>query len=259
MVNIAKQKSKQDSKHFIRNAFERVHRKLLSELEDAEQTVSHDGTRGSVSETSWIKVLRNYLPNRYAVASGIIIDCEGHTSDQIDVVIYDLQYTPVLLTQEPHQYIPAEAVYAVLEAKPAINKGTLEYAGKKAASVRSLKRTSVPIIHAGGTFPAKALFPIVSCIVAQKVDWKDGFGGTFNQLIGSELLSGDHRVDCGCGLSVGSFDFFDDNRPITIGTKSAGLVFFLFRLLNKLQSLGTVPAIDWNAYADVLKKLDSQQ
>ena len=40
---------------------------------------------------------------------------------------------------------------------------------------------------------------------------------------------------------------------MALGTEEAGLVFFLFRLLGHLQSIGSVPAIDWGAYASVLK------
>ena len=252
MVNIAKRASETEPQQFLRRAFELVHRNLAFDLDRAAQTVGHDGKRGDVSETEWIKLLRSYLPNRYAVADGNVIDSEGRMSEQIDIVIYDLQYTPVLLTQEPHQYIPAEAVYAVLEAKPDINKARLEYAGKKAASVRCLKRTSVPIAHAGGQYPPKPIFPIVSGIVAAGVDWADGFGESFCRVMSSDALSGDNRIDCGCGLSHGAFDTFAEGGEMTFGGREAGLVFFLFRLLNKLQSLGTVPAIDWNAYAKAL-------
>ena len=80
--------------------------------------------------------LRKYLPNRYAVAQGIVVDSNGATSDQIDIIIFDPQYTPTLLDQQSHRFVPAEAVYGVLEAKPVISKQNLEYAGDKAASVR---------------------------------------------------------------------------------------------------------------------------
>lgn len=251
-MNIAKKASTTDGRAFLRDAFARVHTRLSIDLEDAARTVSHDGERGRVTETDWIRVLRSYLPQRYAVNGGIVIDSEGHTSDQIDIVIYDPQYTPVLLTREPHQYIPAEAVYAVLEAKPDITKQRLEYGGKKAESVRRLKRTSVPIAHAGGVFPAKPLFPIVAGIVAARVGWADGFGAGFKRIVEGSKLSGARQIDCGCGLSAGAFDRFSADGRLTVSGPSTGLVFFLFRLLNKLQSLGTVPAIDWNAYASVV-------
>ena len=93
-----------------------------------------------------------YLPKRYAVDSAIVIDSNGKTSDQMDVVIYDPQYTPTLLDQHDHKYIPAEAVYAVMEVKPTVNKGYLDYAGKKAASVRRLNLTSAQISEANARY-----------------------------------------------------------------------------------------------------------
>ena len=149
-----------------------MHNRLAFDLEDAALTVTHDGKRGEVTETDWLNVIRGYLPNRYAVDSGIIIDSEGKTSDQIDIVIYDPHFTPVLLTRESNRYIPAEAVYAVFEAKPNIDKERMEYAGKKAASVRKLKRTSATIVDRGISRPPRPVFDIVSGIVAARV-WTD--------------------------------------------------------------------------------------
>jgi hypothetical protein len=167
----------------------------------------------------------------------------------MDVVIYDCQYTPCLLDQHDHKYIPAEAVYAVLEVKPEINSKYLKYAGGKAKSVRCLHRTSIPIPHAGGApYPPKALFPITAGLIAAGITWKDGFGKTFTKQIGA--LKDDRRLDCVLAVSSAAFDVFE-KKSLIVGGNNA-LVFFLFRLLQKLQSLGTVPAIDWNAYASQL-------
>ena len=78
------------------------------------------------------------------------------------------------MDQSQHRFIPAEAVYAVFEVKPQINKDTLKYAAEKAKSVRALKRTSISIRHAGGEFPAKPTFKIISGIISDRVDWRNG-------------------------------------------------------------------------------------
>ena len=85
MTNIAKRASEADSEKFLREAFERVHTRLAFDLADAASTVTHDGKRGEVTEADWLRVIRSYLPNRYAVESGIVIDSAGKTSDQIDI------------------------------------------------------------------------------------------------------------------------------------------------------------------------------
>jgi hypothetical protein len=204
---------------------------------------------GTVNEEHFISVLRKYLPNRYAVDTGIVIDSTGSVSNQIDAVVYDKQYTPTLLDQESHRYIPAEAIYAVFEVKPTINKQYLDYAGDKAESVRVLHRTSIPIVQASGVIPAKILFPIVAGIIASKIDWVDGFRGETFQSNHSSLVD-NKALDCGLAVSGDCFDMFDS--AITIGPNENVLAYFLFRLLQKLQTLGTVPAIDWNAYAVAL-------
>ncbi|HEU5070611.1 MAG TPA: DUF6602 domain-containing protein [Verrucomicrobiae bacterium] len=249
MSNPAKSVSDKDGKRFLQQAFHEQQKVLQAQLEYAKKTITHDGKCGDVTEKHFLKLLAAYLPNRYAVDSAIVIDSKGQTSDQMDVVIYDCQYTPCLLDQHDHKYIPAEAVYAVLEVKPEINAKYLTYAGKKARSVRRLHRTSIPIPHAGGTpYPPKALFPITAGLIAAEVAWKDGFGKTFAKQFNA--LKGDHRLDCVLAVSSASFDAFE-KKPLVVGGNNA-LVFFLFRLLQKLQSLGTVPAIDWNAYASQL-------
>jgi hypothetical protein len=211
--------------------------------------VTHAGVLGEVNENRFIDVLRRYLPKRYAVDTGIVLDCRGKTSDQIDVIVYDNQYTPTLLDQENHRFIPAEAVYAVFEVKPTINKPYLKYAGDKAASVRRLKRTSVPIVHAGGTLPEKPLFPIVAGIVATDLSWRRGFDSSSFKLA-LRTLDGTHSLDAGLAVSGGCFDTYD--KDLQIGPSNNALAYFLFRFLQKLQSLGTVPAIDWTAYGRVL-------
>jgi hypothetical protein len=164
-------------------------------------------------------------------------------------VIFDRHFTPTLLDQQNHRYIPVEAVYAVFESKPHFDKSYIEYAGDKAASVRKLHRTSVPIAHAGGTFAPKPLFPIIAGIVAAKSSWADGLGEHFLKNLPTEDME---RLDCGCALDDGAFDSFDDCLKV-VGSEGA-LIYFLFRLLARLQSLGTVPAIDWAAYASVINK-----
>ncbi len=247
-MNKAKESSRADGTEFLRGAFVDVQRLLETQLTLSQSTITHDGTMGNVNEGHWLTVFRSYLPNRYAVDSGIIIDSQGHTSDQIDIVIYDLHFTPTLLTQDKHRYIPAEAVYAIFEVKPHIDRKYLEYAANKAESVRRLIRTSVPISHAGGTYGPKKPFEIVAGIVAGKASWIDGLGQSFRREVGS--FKRHQRLDCGCALSDGSFDTFDVRGTLTISPASGALIFFLFRLLGRLQSLGTVPAIDWNAYAE---------
>jgi hypothetical protein len=76
-----------------------------------------------------------------------VIDADGRESDYIDVIIYDRQFTPPVFNK---LYIPAESVYAVLEAKQTLNRESVIYAARKAQSVRLLRRTAAEIVDARG-------------------------------------------------------------------------------------------------------------
>lgn len=246
-----KKRTKKDGAGFLRDAFALERNLLQAQLELSRKSITQSGVLGEVNENRFIDVLRRYLPRRYAVDTGIVLDSLGKTSDQIDVIVYDNQYTPTLLDQESHRFVPAEAVYAIFEVKPAIDKAYLEYAADKAASVRKLKRTSIPIVHAGGTFPKKPLFDILGGIVATEITWKQGFESkAFKRAISG--LQGRRFLDAGLAVSGGCFDHYDGN--IHTGPLGNGLTYFLFRFLQKLQTVGTVPAVDWSAYGSVLSK-----
>lgn len=248
MSNRAKALSETNGKAFLQKAFASEQRRLAANLEASSDCITHNGDMGEVNERYFIDTLRRYLPDRYKIEKAIILDSRGGTTDSIDVVVFDRQYTPTLLDNEKHRYVPAEAVYAVFECKPTIHKDYLEYAADKAASVRRMHRTSVAIPHAGGVYPPKPQIDLVSGIVALNIEWVDGFGSTFTKL--HSKLTDDRRLDCGLAVSGASFDTFDGNY--TFGPKDNALVFFLFRLLKRLQSVGTVPAVDWAAYAQQL-------
>jgi hypothetical protein len=238
-----------DSIKFLRDAFASEQECLAVNLKSSFR-ITHSGDRGEVNEEFFIDFLRAYLPNRYTVEKAIVIDSKGAVSHSIDIVVFDRQYTPTLLDNDKHRYVPAEAVYAVFECKPKIDKGYLEYAGEKVESVRKLYRTSVDIHHAGGVFKAKPLFKIIGGILATDVGWSDGLGETFQ--INHQALAGNRSIDCGFAASGGCFDVFNEEASYTFGPENNSLAFFAFRLLWKLQTLATVPAVDWMAYANNL-------
>lgn len=100
--------------------------------------IHHQGCKGDATEDKWIEFLRTYLPKRYNVDKAMVIDHEGNVSQQIDIVLYDVFFTPFIFNHDGFKYIPAEGVYAVFEVKQDI-KNNIEYAGKKIESVRKLK------------------------------------------------------------------------------------------------------------------------
>lgn len=246
----AKKLSTIDGGRFLREAFAKQQLLLFAKLELAQYSITHHGKRGDVAEKHFIDILEAYLPRRYSVSSGIVIDHKGKTSDQIDIIIYDRQFTPTLLDQHDHKYITAEAVYAIFEVKPTFNKEYLDYAAEKAESVRSLSRTSVPYMNGDKMFPAKPDIEIISGLIAQKMSWSDGFGTAF---MSNHREYRDHqKIDCGLTADGHCFDVFSTDGCVFTNRGGNALICFFFKLLGKLQRTGTVPAVDWESYASQL-------
>lgn len=243
--------------HVIRAAFLQKQRHLLAALEIVPQLTAHGTTIGDDSEANWARVLREFLPGRYGVAKGHVMDSHGATSHQIDLLVYDSQYTPLLAqSSNGDLFVPAEAVYAVFEVKQEMNKDFMEYAGDKIASVRDLHRTSVPIAHAGGEFPAKEPIPILGGLLTTRSGWANLEGRAAVRAV--MRLSGSRRVDLGCALRSVAFNRPDDSidEP-EYSELDTTLLFFLFRLFNRLQKLGTVAAVDIGAYMNRLDLSDA--
>ncbi|WP_031552623.1 DUF6602 domain-containing protein [Parvularcula oceani] len=229
-------------------------RKLLSELHDDIQsrlnrvrsTMGHPVSKGDASEAVWLELLNEYLPKRYQADKAFVVDSDGKFSEQIDVVVYDRQYSPFIFKYEGEKIIPAESVYAVFEAKQAINLGQLQYAMKKVASVRALKRTSLPIPHAGGTYPAKPLIPIYGGLLTFESDWSPPLGQPL--LDGLKFNENADRLEFGCVAAHGYFYRDRDAGGYVISEGGKPATSFLFKLISTLQFSGTVPMIDIEAY-----------
>jgi len=223
--------------------------RLEGELRGNRAAVTHPGARGEASEEDWLNVLRDHLPQRYQADRAFVIDSTGATSEQIDIVIYDRQYSPFLYNQANQRYVPAESVYGVLEVKQDLTRDHVLYAGEKAASVRRLSRTSAQIPHAGGSYEPRPLPRIVAGLLTYQSSWTPPFGDAFRDVL-SELGT-EAQLDVGCALVHGVFEVVYgsiDGIAITVVEGPRSLVQFLMRLMKQLQALATAPAIDYNAY-----------
>jgi hypothetical protein len=223
--------------------------RLEGELRGNRAAVTHPGARGEASEEDWLRILKDHLPQRYQADRAFVIDANGACSEQIDIVIYDRQYSPFLYNQANQRYVPAESVYGVIEVKQDLSREHVLYAGDKAASVRRLHRTSARIPHAGGAYDPRPLPRIVAGLVTYQSSWNPAFGGPFREALGE--LAPEAQLDIGCALLHGAFETTyrsEQAVDITIAAGPRSLVQFLMRLLKQLQTLATAPAIDYQAY-----------
>jgi hypothetical protein len=224
---------------------ERVER----DLRLARQLIGHAPTMGEASQSVWIKLFGNYLPERYQVRAATIVDSEGNFSDQIDVVIYDRQYSPLLLHADEQVVIPIEAVYAVFESKQELKIEFVLYAQRKVASVRRLRRTSVKVPTINGRF-IKEPQPILGGYLALDSGNRTSLTGAVLETLKQD--QGPGRLDLGCIAALGTFGCGGADSVTATPDKHAATT-FLLELMSRLQACGTVPAIDYRAYAKWLR------
>lgn len=216
---------------------EEMRLKLSSKIDE----IYHPTAKGDESELNWIGLLRAYLPERYTVDSGFVVDHKGNISEQIDIIIYDRHFTPFIFRGENVVYIPAEGVYAVFEVKPHFDKKNYDYAVKKLKSVKALKRTSATFTHILGK-DKKELFDVVGGILTKENKSKK----CFNEIETSSELSIILSLDCGIKIITGESIEKQDKEPV--------LAFFLLKLIEKLRALGSVPALEVDKYLGFIKK-----
>jgi len=224
-----------------------LHDEIQNKLERARKSLGHPTTKGDASENIWIELFTNYLPARYCAAKAHVVDSNGRFSQQIDVVIFDRQYSPFILQFQEQIVVPAESVYAIFEAKQSLNADVVGYAKEKTSTVRKLYRTSLPIPHAGGTFSAKPLTPIIGGVLAFESDWNPPLGKALDKCLSvSNTLE---HLDMGCVAAHGHFSFDKKTKNYNYSTHGKSATAFLFNLISELQQIGTIPMIDVSAYS----------
>lgn len=250
----------------IAAAFRRKQAMLLESHASIRDVTSHPTALGDHSEVDWLDVLQGFLPERYVAGPIFAVDADGAMSQQIDVAVYDRQYSPLWFgSHNGYRFIPVEAVYAAFEVKPLIDTSYIAAAREKVASVRRLRRTSAPIKHAGGVYAATepSAKHIIGGLLAAKTSWA-GREATVAKLHERlPAIGREDSLDIGIAADTIAFDFTP--VPVELGSRGEGialefspetdqLIHFGIRLFRQLQQLGTVLAIDMGVYESALRR-----
>jgi hypothetical protein len=217
-------------------------------LSAARTLIAHSGEKGSASEEIWRLLLRKHLPMRYQVDTGFVVDSAGKFSEQIDVVVFDRQYSPLVFELGSRKIFPAESVYAAFEVKQTIDADLIQYARDKVGCVRKLHRTNLPVRDLSGTPVERPLLRILGGVLALESSWNPPFGDSFQSSI-STPSEEDDTLDFGCVASRGWFHFKQGSSDLEVKEATTSATAFLFYVISRLQEAGTVPMIDMSAYA----------
>ncbi|QCJ42583.1 hypothetical protein FAY30_12060 [Bacillus sp. S3] len=122
-------------------------KKMQIDFEEVTENINHMGERGSSREEILLSYLRKYIPNKYEMNNGVIIDATGEQSRQQDIIIYDSFNSPVLLNMQSTKMVPIESVFSVIEVKSSLNKTEINKCVNNISSVKSLVKNSLDEIN----------------------------------------------------------------------------------------------------------------
>lgn len=198
-------------------------------------SINHRGNKGSAREEALRQFFRERLPTNYAVAEGEVVDLNGNSSPQLDILFYD-QSVNFALVNGNTQILPAEALLASVEVKSCLSKEEIVKSTTAAKKLRSLQPYGRKL---GGTDVGKAAERIkiaryFHCIFAYETDlsetkWKEREAERIRSICGS-----DHLVDAVYVLNRGLIQI-PRNIGMNENENGSAITNFYFSILNFVQ------------------------
>lgn len=113
-------------------------RQLQAEFREIRESNPHAGDSGAEAEEILKQFLRDRLPRRFAIESGIVLGGQGQVSRQTDLIIYDAMSAPVYRKGPRTHIVPRDNVAAVIEVKSKLSKEQLADAIDKIARIKRM-------------------------------------------------------------------------------------------------------------------------
>ena len=128
----------------IKENYLKMERELVTQLNY--DVTNHQLTAGSYREEIWVNFFTRIVPKKFNIARSVfIIDSNQNVSKEVDIAIYDEQYTPYIFNYGLIKFIPVEAVAAVVQCKSRnLNTENLE---EWADSIDVLKTSNDSIVR----------------------------------------------------------------------------------------------------------------
>jgi hypothetical protein len=131
-----------DYKKYIRQKIEilKQEAKLIKPL-----VTAHPPTVGAFYEMILRKFLKDFVPNKYKISTGFVVDIEpNNLSRQIDILIYENDTFPPIYQHEDLVIVESSAVYAAIEVKGQINSGAITLAKE---NMETFKKVTYPFTN----------------------------------------------------------------------------------------------------------------
>lgn len=118
-------------------------RQLQAEFREIKDSNPHAGDSGAEAEEILKKFLRDRLPRRFAIESGIVLGGQGQVSRQTDLIVYDALSAPVYRKGPRTHIVPRDNVAAVIEVKSKLSKEQLGDAVEKIARIKRMPASPI--------------------------------------------------------------------------------------------------------------------
>lgn len=115
-----------------------VLQRLQAEVSVFAQLVAHEGERGRENEAVLERILAGFVPQRYGIGSGLLIDSNDSYSRQTDIVLFDQSDEPRMFAQTTQLLFPVENVLASIEVKTTLRGSDITDCFGKARDLRKL-------------------------------------------------------------------------------------------------------------------------
>jgi len=130
------------NKNILEQYYKAIFGQIQSEVKYINNLITHPGEKGKLNENVLIELLKKFLPSKYSIGSGFVIDGEGRISKQFDIIIYDNFYNSSFLAQKTIGLFPIEIVYLVIQVKTSLTHKEIKSSIKNLESLKILKFNS---------------------------------------------------------------------------------------------------------------------
>lgn len=141
----------------MKQYFQAASKQMMAETQGIVQALRHPGMKGDAGEEALRTFLRKYLPKRYNVGQGKVVDFTGRESKQTDIIIADAASTVPLYVDAVNMIVPIESVYAVVEVKTSLTSQSLSDGIANLLSFHELELPSRHEFVRGGVVAARSV------------------------------------------------------------------------------------------------------
>lgn len=100
--------------------------------------LNHSGLKGRAREIFAKNLLTPFLSPNVGICTGIVVDSQGGSSRQIDIIVYDKTLIPSLMFTNEEGIVPIESVLATIEVKSKLTREELLKSVQNSHSVKNL-------------------------------------------------------------------------------------------------------------------------